>query len=346
MATVTVYDIAERCGVSASTVSYVLSGQGAKRRIAAATQERVRLTAEEMGYRRIRTAPLPTALSASANPPTISVYWPQRDFEMCMPSLTSGLNTALSAELSPINLSIHPYDQGQLSAQESIWEDSSSDAVLIVAGSSEDLEYLREHPVPKPAVLLNRDLPGYSSVTVDHLEAGRLAAVHAMRCGKENISLVLNPNAPYSLVSRGQRIIEICQENHVDLRNRLYYCENRIDDGYELGWVLVRKNKLSKVIICAYDMVGLGIISALNEAGIHVGADVQVLTISTGPQRLFARSYPPMTVVDLRLEEVTERALSVAIGLATKRLTPPQKLVIQPTIVYRQSCPIPETAIL
>ena len=41
----TIYDVAARCGVSASTVSYVLSGQGDRRRIAPATQARVRAAA-------------------------------------------------------------------------------------------------------------------------------------------------------------------------------------------------------------------------------------------------------------------------------------------------------------
>ena len=47
---VTIYDIAARCGVSASTVSYVLSGQGEKRRISPDTQSRVRTAAAELGY--------------------------------------------------------------------------------------------------------------------------------------------------------------------------------------------------------------------------------------------------------------------------------------------------------
>ena len=46
----TIYDVAARCGVSASTVSYVLSGQGDRRRIAPATQARVRAAAEALGY--------------------------------------------------------------------------------------------------------------------------------------------------------------------------------------------------------------------------------------------------------------------------------------------------------
>ena len=45
---VTVYDIAKSCGVSVSTVSYVLSGQGEKRRISPDTQARVRTAAAEL----------------------------------------------------------------------------------------------------------------------------------------------------------------------------------------------------------------------------------------------------------------------------------------------------------
>lgn len=336
---VTVYDIAKSCGVSVSTVSYVLSGQGEKRRISPDTQARVRTAAAELGYvprKRRRAAPAPVRTGPAT--PVIAVYWPRRDFEMCMPPLTQGLNNALSAAPIPVNISIRPYDQGYIGTLLQ-GHAPACDAMLFVAGQKADLAWLESHPSAVPSVLFNRDLPGYSSVSVDHTEAARLAAGHAVQCGGTDVTIVMNTVDYYGLTSRSEHMAEILRAHGWEPSGHTRYCANRVDDGYELGWDLVRTNSLTRVILCAYDMVGLGILSALYEAGVNVGGDVQVLAVSTGPQRLFARSCPPMTVVDLRTREIMERCLAMAIDHATGHLTEPRHLIVQPEIVYRMSAP-------
>lgn len=334
----TVYDIAAHCGVSASTVSYVLSGQGDKRRISPDTQARVRAAARELGYTARKRRQTADAAAARPATPVVAVYWPRRDFEMCMPPLTQGLNNALSSSPVPVNISIRPYDQGYLGT---LLQDQAPacDAMLFVAGQREDLAWLERHPPAVPSVLLNRSLPGYSSVSVDHMEAARLAAEHAVRCGGTDITIVMNTVDYYGLTSRSERMVEILKTHGWDPAGRMRYCANRVDDGYELGRDLVRSNHLSRVILCTYDMVGFGILSALYEAGVRAGEEIQVLSISAGPQRLFARSCPPMTVVDLHIREIMERCLTMAIDHASGRLTEPRSLLVQPEIVYRQSAP-------
>lgn len=333
----TIYDIAARCGVSASTVSYVLSGQGEKRRISPETQALVRAAASELHYvgRRRRKA---SAAAEAEAPPVIAVYWPRRDFEMCMPPLTQGLNSALAASPAPVNISIRPYDQGYLGP---LLENQlpACDTMLFVAGQKDDLRWLECHPPAVPSVLLNRSLPGYSSVSVDHREAARLATEHAMRCGGADVTLVMNTVDYYGLTSRSEHMVELLRAGGWSPESRTLCCANRVDDGYDLGRDLIRSGRLARVTLCAYDMVGFGILSALHEAGIDVGSEVQLLSVSTGPQRLFARSCPPMTVVDLRTREIMERCLTMAIEHAAGRLAGPRSLTVQPEIVYRQSAP-------
>ena len=336
---VTIYDIAEKCGVSVSTVSYVLSGQGEKRRISADTQTLVQKAAAELRYvPRKRRKAAPAAPQSTAVPPVVAVYWPRRDFEMCMPPLTQGLNNALSKATVPVNISIRPYDQGHLGDQLQ-GQAPPCDAMLFVAGQKEDLAWLENHPPVVPSVLFNRSLPGYTSVSVDHMEAARLAAEHAAHCGGTDITIVMNTVDYYGLTSRSEHMVEILRTHGWEPSGHTLYCANRVDDGYELGCELVRTERLTRVILCAYDMVGLGILSALYEAGIRVGEEVQVLAVSTGPQRLFARSCPPMTVVDLRTREIMEHCLSLAIDYAAGHLTEPRSLTVQPEIVFRQSAP-------
>lgn len=328
----TIYDIAERCGTSAATVSYVINGRAREKRISVATQEKIMRAARELGYKRLKP-------ERTSNP-VIAVYWIHKHLELTMPSIVSGINSAVSSEISPVDVIMRPFEQGHIYKQKRLWENGSCDVAIIVGANSEDLSYLEENITKVPTILFNRELKGYSSATVDHEEAGRLTAEHAILKGGSGLALVLNPSALFGLNYRGKAILQTCRKENIDMRGSLFYCENGIDNGYELAWEMIRKNRLKKVIMCIYDVVALGMMCALNEAGIKVGEDVEVIATSSGPSRLFARTIPPLTVVDLKAEEIAARAVKMAIDFSTGRLTAPQKIVVSPEIIYRKSCPM------
>ena len=51
-----------------------------------------------------------------------------------------------------------------------------------------------------------------------------------------------------------------------------------------------------------------------------------------------------MTVVDLQIEETTERAVRLAIDLASQRLSIPSEIIIPPQMIYRDSSPFPTSS--
>ncbi len=333
----TIYDIAKYCGISASTVSYVLSGKGKDRRISEATQERVFEAAEKMDYQRRIITP---EKSHTPVEPNITVYYPKKDFNMSMVSILDAVNRAIDTELFQVRLNISTYEVGDLFKKKELWTDTAASAAVIVSPAHNDLQLLADKKTLIPAVLFYRELDGYSSVNTDHKAASLLAAHHALDSGGNDVSLVLNPFPQYAISSRGQYILDEFVNAGIDMSNRVFYSENTIENGYELGWELVRTGKLCKVIVCMYDMVALGLMSALNEADLHIGKDVKILAISTSPQYLFSRAYPPLTVVDLHSQEVAMKAMTLALHLATGQITEEQHLLVQPTIVYRKSCPL------
>lgn len=332
---VTLLDIAKICGTSTATVSYVLSGKGLQRRISPATQERILKAAEQLGYVKADAGRAPSV-------PRVEIHWPTTQLEMTIPPLMNGINAAIASESLPVDVNIRFYEPGHIESQTTLWTPGDNIAAILVAAAPSDLNCLSQRKAEIPVVLLNRTLPGYSYVSIDHEEAGRMAVDHAVKRGGGDIALILTIAPLYGYSSREQSMIRACREFEVDTGDRLFYCVNQIDDGYELGWRLVREGKLHKVLVCTSDMVGLGIISALNEAGIQVGRDVELLSTSHGLSRLFARCYPPMTVVDLKMEEITQRCVRLAIDLATRRTQDTHGIIIHPAMIYRQSSPVPE----
>lgn len=232
------------------------------------------------------------------------------------------------------------YEPGHIEEQSALWTANDNSAAIVVSATPSDMQILSTKRALIPVVLLNRSLEGYSYVSIDHAEAGRLAATHAIKKGGSEISLILTSIPLNGFDAREQAILKTCREFEVDLKDKVFYAEGHIDAGYELGCHLVRENRLRKVILCTYDMTALGLISALNESGVHVGTDVEVLSTSSGLSRLFARFSPPMTVVNLKMEEISQRCVRMAIDLASGRASENRGVIIHPSIVYRQSSPI------
>lgn len=72
-------------------------------------------------------------------------------------------------------------------------EHQEFDAALVISANSDDLTALRTTPTRIPTVIVNRSVPNYPCVTVDHVETGRIAALHALCKGGDSVGLVLNP---------------------------------------------------------------------------------------------------------------------------------------------------------
>lgn len=336
---VTIYDIAKYCDVSPSVVSSVLNNKGNQRRIALETQKKVRLAAEALGYQGPSTN-TPSVVNEQQQQDTrsISIFWPQRNFEMCIPSVVEGMNTVLSFPSDRISISVFPYEYDCLEHSALLSAVSTYNATVIIAGSRNDMEFLNTIRPAHPIVLLDRELPSYPSVSIDHFAAANMAVEHALKCSKDSISLVVN-RSHYGMELRTQRMVDTLRENGIHIDESLFHCVNTIDAGYDLGYEMIRRNRLHRVIICGYDIVALGLITALNENGVSIGKDVDILALSNGPQRLFARYYPSLTVVDLRLEELSRMAISLAVEYGVNPGSELRKFVLQPNMIYRQSSP-------
>lgn len=333
----TLSEIAKKCGVSTATVSYVMSGKGEEKRISPAMQELIRSTARELGYTRVSGA-------ASSVQPRIAVFWPQRSIETTLLSVINGINTAAYLAPFPVSINICPYESNHLSEQRMLWSAKEFDAALVVSANSDDLMALCSTPTKVPTVIVNRSVQGYPCVTVDHTETGQIAAAHSVCKGGESVGLVLNPGSYEGMNLRANAFLQTCGEYGVDIGHNIFYCANTIDAGYELGVSMIRKNQVPKVITCIYDIVAFGMLRALVEAGIDVGEEVQILATGTSLSSFFSHCTPPMTVVEMNLEEVSQRAMRVAVELAARRISSSTEIVLHPTMIYRASSPAPTFA--
>ena len=322
---VTLKDVAAACGTSIATVSYVLSGRGEERRISAAMQERVVKVARELGYDL-------TARARKSRRPSTAVYWPQKQFDSFLPSFISGMNTALGVAPIQADVTIRPYDPGRLSEQSSLWLPGRAGASVIVSASNEDLETLKQRQTTYPAVLLNRTVAGYPSVTIDEVEAGQMAAEYAAAQAGERITLVLPDKwllgAQYRSLSVQETLRRCGLQPHA-----CYSCGLEIDDGYSLGQKLLLEGGAHGVFLCMQDTVALGLSLAFRDGGLVMGRDAEIITMSNSYQSANTRLYESLTVVDLRQVEVSICGINLALEMATHAGIEPRQTVLHPVLV-------------
>lgn len=330
----TLAEIAKACGTSTATVSYVLSDQGDRRRISPAMQEQIRETAKALGYQRKAEKPQEKA-------PRIGFFWPERNLETSISNVITGVNQALYLENAPVELSMIPFSYNSLVTQSALWAKKAYDACVIFSPNTADMEVLSQRHTKVPTVLMNRKLSGYSCVSTDYALVGRLAAEQAIAKGGEDFILVHNTIPHMGMAQRSREVHEVCRSYGIDAGLKTIYCSNSIDEAYELGLRLLLQSALPRVILCMYDTVAFGLIRALNESGVRVGEQVEVLATGTSYPGFFSRATPSITVVDLKLAEVAQRAVRLAIDHATGRIAQPTELIVPPEILYRESSPRP-----
>jgi LacI family transcriptional regulator len=154
---VTIQDIADQLGVSRGTVDRVLHGRG---RVSAATRDRIREKADELGYVPNRSARL-LALNRTL---TIAVLRPERP-RAFFDAIEKGIATA-AAELGGYGLDVVEHTTGthDLAAQEALLEATLAervDAIALVPAHPFRLDPLIERADARgiPVVTFNTDAP-------------------------------------------------------------------------------------------------------------------------------------------------------------------------------------------
>ncbi|MGA4985878.1 LacI family DNA-binding transcriptional regulator [Streptomyces cellulosae] len=188
---VTLAEVAQHAGVSASTVSYVLSG---KRSISATTRQRVERSIRELGYHPNAGA---RAL-ASSRSNIIALMVPLRT-DMYVPVMMEiAIAVATTART-------HGYDVLLLTGEE------GPDAVRRVAGSGladgmilmdvelddERLPLLRESSQPAVLIGLPADITGLTCVDLDFKATGALCVEHLAGLGHRDVAVIGEAPAVY-----------------------------------------------------------------------------------------------------------------------------------------------------
>ncbi|MEV5155111.1 LacI family DNA-binding transcriptional regulator [Streptomyces werraensis] len=301
---VTLAEVAQHAGVSASTVSYVLSG---KRSISATTRQRVERSIRELGYHPNAGA---RAL-ASSRSNIIALMVPLRT-DMYVPVMMEiAIAVATTART-------HGYDVLLLTGEE------GPDAVRRVAGSGladgmilmdvelddERLPLLRESAQPAVLIGLPADTTGLTCVDLDFKATGALCVEHLAGLGHRDVAVIGEAPAVYERhTGFAERTLDGLRSRARETGLRLLHrpCEG----GYDATAVTV-----ARILDERPDTTGFVVqneaaveplLALLRQQGRAVPEDVSVIAVC--PEQVAVQASVRLTSVSLPAQEMGRHAV-------------------------------------
>ncbi|SOC87794.1 transcriptional regulator, LacI family [Curtobacterium sp. 314Chir4.1] len=319
---VRITDVAALAGVSIGTASKALNGTGQLRD---ATRARVKDAAEKLGFVGDARA---RALS-SGRTYTVGMITTDSFGRFSIPVLL-GAEDALSAGQMAVLLcdtrDDHVREAHYLRSLAARGVDG-----IIVTGRSADPRPPIDVPMPVVYAFTPSTSDADVSITLDDAAGSSEVASHVLSLGRQRVAIVTGPARHRSAERRVAGAVSVLGSRLV---GEPLYGEWSERWGRQAVDVLTRGSADVDAIVCGSDQIARGVCDRLREVGRSVPDDVVVTGFDDWDVMALA-SRPPLTTVDLRLEElgrVAGRALLDLIdgGAAASS-------AVTPTLVIRES---------
>jgi DNA-binding LacI/PurR family transcriptional regulator len=304
----TIDDVARASGVSASTVSYVLSG---KRPISAPTRLRVERSIRKLGYRPHAGA---RAL-ASSQTNVLALMAPLRagvNVSVIMQFVAGVVTTARKFDFDVLLLT-----QDDATGLERVADGSMVDALIMMDIEADDPRVPVLAGLRQPGVLIGlpRDSVGLSCVDLDFDAAGRTAVRHLAQLGHRQVALVGSPRAVIERhTSYADRMLRGFTEQTAELGLEGVYetCESSQAGAVAaVDRVLARMPGVTGLVV--HNEVALpGVIATLRERGRSIPEDVSVVAVC--PQDIALGQPLPLTSVDIPADAIGRVAVEMAMA--------------------------------
>ncbi|MCI9886946.1 LacI family DNA-binding transcriptional regulator [Micrococcales bacterium 31B] len=320
----TIYDVAERAGVSKSLVSLVLQGSP---KVSDARREAVQRAIEDLDYRPSRAA----STLASSGTQNIGVVID--DFRNTWyVDLLAGMREVLDD--SGYHVTVADNELNSHLGQSPIDAFLAAQVEGLVIAGEPDLA--RERPLPVPAVVAGArigDVPGADFVASDDRAGGVLAARHLVDLGHRRIAHLSGRGGVAALRATGYR-----EAMRAAGLPALVYGETRDTSeasGYASTLDLLAEHPDVTAIFAANDPMAVGALAGLRRGGHAAPERVSVMGYDDSP--LARMHFLALTTVDDRSHEVGREAARLLLERIGNPRKKPADLRVQPELVVRSS---------
>ena len=327
----TMADVADVAGVSHQTVSRVVNGATA---IRPATRERVLAAIADLGYRRNTAArTLVTRRSGSIGVITtdMSQFGPARTLlglESASRAAGYQLSLALMSDYTPTAL-VEAAEHLLMQAVE---------ALVVVVAHPQTLPLLASLQPGLPVVAVGAGVaPMPLTAGIGQVEGAEQATTHLLELGHASVAHLAGPGDWLESVARAKGWRQAMRRAGLPAPSIIAEGDWSARSGYEIGRSMLRGPRPTAVFV-ANDQMALGLLRAIDEAGLRAPDDISVVGFDDLPEAAYFT--PPLTTVHPNFFELGRRAMDLiarALDGDLAALATP----VEPVLVIRASTAAP-----
>ena len=326
---VTLRSVAERVGLTASTVSAVLNNSTASRSVPEHTKNRILAAARDLNYR-------PNFFARSLRVKrTYTIGVILEEIGDAYGSLViSGMERYLREQNFFFLTVAHRHDQNLLATYSAMLQERGVEGFITV-----DTFLTEEPPLPTVAVAGHRRIKRVTNIVLDHHHAASLALKHLVDLGHDKIAFMKGSPVSVDSDDRWNAICEVAAKLGIRMRPELIVQPEGDDPTPNLGYpfakqLLARKQPFTALF--AYnDISAIGSISAFQEAHLRVPDDVSVVGFDDIQSAAYIN--PPLTTVKQPLQKMGEIAARTLLDRIEGRMKYVPEIAIEPELIVRRS---------
>ncbi len=323
----TIRDVAKAAGVSVATVSRAMNGAG---NVLPGTRARILEAAAAL-----RFTPSGAARSLiTRRTDTIGALLPDLHGEY-FSELIRGIDQAARARgLHLLVSSSHGHADEAAAALRAM---SGRVDGLVVMSPHADAEFLAHNlPTGVPAVLVNSGAgaAGHATFAVDNFGGAKAMTEHLLARGCQRIAHISGPPGNQESRERQRGYLTALPRGTRDIVIEGDFSE---ESGFAAGRRVARMKPRPDAVFAANDMMAVGCLAALREAGLRVPEDIALAGFDDIPIARYVT--PPLTTVRVGIAELGRRALEGVVQAQEDPEAAAARHEIIPTqLVVRRSC--------
>jgi LacI family transcriptional regulator len=294
----TLKDLAREAGVSLASASYAVNGNGS---VGEQTRIHILEVAQRIGYRQNvaaramktgRTAALALIVPDLTNP-----FFPSLAQAIFRAARASGYATFLiDTEGNEV------LEQAALAKAVDLGLDG------IVWFPIRDKDTSNGVLTRTPVVVLDRTVPGYATVGVDYVEAGRIAVRHLLDAGHRRIGIITGPTDIASMRDRCDGA-----EALIRAEGKLAF---RVGNAFSSDLEPEARAALdageATAVFAAADVIAIGAVRWIQAKGLRVPEDMSIVGFDDIPQA--EQCLPALSTIELPVEDMAERAIAMLVA--------------------------------
>jgi LacI family transcriptional regulator len=201
--------------------------------------------------------------------------------------------------------------------------------------ADEMFQQLIENEVPSISAGRPMHVSDFSYVDVDNVAGAYTAVRHLVHLGRRRIGTITGPLDTTVGVDRFEGYRNALNESHLEFDERLCAEGDLSEDGayYCAQRLLPQK---PDALFVAYDIMSLGALRAIREAGLRVPQDIAIVGFDDLPPA--AHANPTLTTIRQPVRRLGIELVNNLLDIIKNGPLPPRRVVFGTELVVRESC--------